>query len=239
MLDILISSDPPMFIKRPISVAGDKDERVTLHCLVDANPAPTYSWFKTSGSSQKTRLVGNAANLSLIVSKDTVGEYICQATTVVPGFTRNAERQKAVLEGIDRPVAEEHANNVISAVAKVMMKDKPKIYTDRRVQFANLNTIGRLVCEAVSVPTVETVEWFYSGGLPVLTGSGGKFSVLENRSNDGVRSTLVIAGVNEDDIGEYRCRVTNSLGTDSISLSLQLQGKRISLTISVYKYFCW
>ena len=83
-----------------------------------------------------------------------------------------------------------------------------------------------MVCEAVSVPTVETVEWFYSGGLPVMTGNGGKFSVLENRSNDGVRSVLVIAGVRREDLGQYTCQVTNSLGTDSAVFTLQQNGKK-------------
>ena len=194
-----------MFIKRPVSIAGDNDERVTLSCLVDSNPAPTYSWYRTMGKGQKPRLVGNSANLSLIVSKDSVGEYICNAETAVDKDSKD--------------------RNVISASAKVYMKSKPRIFSDHRVQFATLDTIGRVVCEAISVPTVETVEWFYSGGLPVLTGNGGKFSVLENRSNDGVRSTLVIAGVKDGDLGQYTCRVTNSLGTDSAIITLQQQCK--------------
>ena len=41
-------TDPPMFIQRPISLAGDRDERVTLGCLVDSNPAPSYAWYRVT-----------------------------------------------------------------------------------------------------------------------------------------------------------------------------------------------
>ena len=215
-------SDPPMFIQRPISLAGDQNERVSLTCLVDSNPPPTYAWYRMETAAPKKnlgtsdqgavrrRLVGESANLTLMVSPETVGEYICQSSSSgapAPGGDGSVE-----------PV-------VINASAKIYLKDKPKISAGNRVQYANLETIGRVVCTAVSVPTVETVEWFYSGGLPVMTGNGGKFSVLENRSNDGVRSVLVIAGVQEEDLGKYTCRVTNSLGTDSAVLTLQQHGK--------------
>ena len=205
-----------MFIQRPISLAGDKNERVTLNCLVDANPAPSYAWYRVNTSdgnkkaSEPRQLVGNSANLTLMVSQATVGEYVCEASS---------------------------SDAVINATAKIYLKDKPRIHPGNRVQsVASLDTIGRVVCEAVSVPTVETVEWFYSGGLPVMTGNGGKFSVLENRSNDGVRSVLVIAGVRREDLGAYTCRVTNALGTDSAVLTLQQTGKTSSFPHTVTPY---
>ena len=50
-----------MFIKRPENVAGDENERITLTCLVDANPKPTYAWYRLPSPlepSGKRRLVG-------------------------------------------------------------------------------------------------------------------------------------------------------------------------------------
>ena len=223
-----------MFIKRPENVAGDENERITLTCLVDANPKPTYAWYRLPSPlepSGKRRLVGNAANLSLIVSRDTIGDYVCKATTVLPMMTiidTDVEANKETKETITN-------NYVVRATAKVYMRSKPTIYA-KRDNFATVGEIGRVVCEAISVPPVKPngVEWFHSGGLPVIVHSPvtanrvknngkspSKFSVLENQSNEGVSSTLVIAGVSEEDFGEYTCRVTNSLGTDSKVLHLE------------------
>ena len=227
-----------MFIKRPEDVSGDAMERITLTCLVDANPEPTYAWYRLpsplEGIEAKRRLVGNAANLSLIVSKDTIGEYVCKATTVLPMTTldTNLETNKEKKNSISN-------NYVVHANAKVYMRSRPTIYA-RRENLATVGEIGRVVCEAISVPPVksEGVEWFHSGGLPVIvntkpvvkrnsgrTKTPSKFSVIEQRSKEGVTSTLVIAGVTEEDFGQYTCRVTNSLGTDSKVLHLKRFGK--------------
>ena len=236
-----------MFIKRPEDVSGDAKERITLTCLVDANPEPTYAWYRLpsplEGAEAKRRLVGNAANLSLIVSKDTIGEYVCKATTVLPMTTldTNLETNKEKKNSISN-------NYVVHANAKVYMRSRPTIYA-RRENLATVGEIGRVVCEAISVPPVksEGVEWFHSGGLPVIVNtkpvvkrnSGGstktpsKFSVIEQRSKEGVTSTLVIAGVTEEDFGQYTCRVTNSLGTDSKVLHLKRFGKFFKTNVAV------
>ena len=221
-----------MFIKRPEDVAGDEDERITLTCLVDANPKPTYAWYRLPSPFEKDgkrQLVGNAANLSFIVTKKSIGEYVCKATTVLPMTTieTNLENNSEKKETISN-------NYVVHANAKVHMRSKPTIYA-KHENFATVGEIGRVVCEALSVPPVKPkgVEWFHSGGLPVIVNQpvngneGGsrrtpsKFSVRENHSKEVVVSTLIIAGVSEDDLGEYTCRVTNSLGTDSKVLRLK------------------
>ena len=222
-----------MFIKRPEDVAGDADERITLTCLVDANPKPTYAWYRLPSpleSGGKRQLVGNAANLSFIVTKKSIGEYVCKATTVLPMTTidTNLETNLEKKEVISN-------NYVVHANAKVHMRSKPAIYA-KHENLATVGEIGRVVCEAMSVPSVKPkgVEWFHNGGLPGIVNqppingnedeirrSPSKFSVRENHSKEGVISTLIIAGVAEEDFGEYTCRVTNSLGTDSKVLHLK------------------
>ena len=218
-----------MFIKRPEDIAGDAKERITLTCLVDANPKPTYAWYKLPSPLEtegKRRLVGNAANLSLMISRDTIGEYVCKATTVLPMTTidNNLETNTETKDTISN-------NYVVHANAKVYMRSKPTIYA-KRENLATVGEIGRVVCEAISVPPVKPkgVEWFHSGGLPVIIsdpqnrkqgGGKSKFSVSEQRTKEGVTSTLVIAGVSDEDFGEYTCRVTNNLGTHSKVLLLK------------------
>ena len=46
-----LSSDGPRVVEHPGTVAGDLGDSVTLHCQVDSNPAPTYTW--TRGASRQ------------------------------------------------------------------------------------------------------------------------------------------------------------------------------------------
>jgi hypothetical protein len=90
----------------------------------------------------------------------------------------------------------------------------------------------------MSVPPVERVEWFYRD-LPVFSGIYGEgmhYSVIENRTQDGVVSTLIIAKVSTQDFGDYTCRVSNSLGSDvaSIKLSKERESHLLIFLIRIY-----
>ena len=38
--------DAPKFLREPTDISGEKGQDATLTCLVDGNPAPSYTWFK-------------------------------------------------------------------------------------------------------------------------------------------------------------------------------------------------
>jgi hypothetical protein len=78
------------------------------------------------------------------------------------------------------------------------------------------------------VPPVDRVDWFYRD-QPVFSGvyaEGSHYSVIENRTQDGVVSTLVIAKVSTLDFGDYTCRVSNSLGSDVTVIKLSKERKK-------------
>lgn len=43
---VSFSVDAPKFTEEPKDVSGERDQDATLTCLVDGNPAPSYTWFK-------------------------------------------------------------------------------------------------------------------------------------------------------------------------------------------------
>jgi hypothetical protein len=146
--------------------------------------------------------VGNAANLTLTVNPESAGRYECIAS--VPG------------------------NTDIRARASVFLRGPPKIFTDAKEQTASIESSGKVTCEAVSVPPVDRVDWFYRD-QPVFSGvyaEGSHYSVIENRTQDGVVSTLVIAKVSTLDFGDYTCRVSNSLGSDVTVIKLSKERKK-------------
>jgi len=137
----------------------------------------------------------------------------------------------------------------IWARASVYLKGPPKIFGEGKEQFAVLNNQGRITCEALSVPPVDRVEWFYQDQVlyifslkvvfniklsfefqPVLSGVYGEsmyYSVIENRTQDGVVSNLLISKVGMQDFGDYTCRVSNSLGSDMTVIKLTKESKWI------------
>ena len=189
-------SDSPVFLTRPENAAGMPGERVTLRCKVDSNPKPSYAWFHVLPTSQE-RLVGSAANLSLIVNENTIGEYICK--TNVPGYTE------------------------VKASAHIFMKGPPEIRQSSRIQHATEGASGKIVCEAFTVPAAEIVEWTFKG--QILSDLNGrlseKYSVLEQHSDQGVQSTLVVRDVKEEDFDAYTCTVSNAFGADTALIHLR------------------
>ena len=48
-------ADGPTFLYHPRTIAGDRLEAITLHCVVDSNPQPQYYW--TKESSREVRII--------------------------------------------------------------------------------------------------------------------------------------------------------------------------------------
>lgn len=191
-----------MFVTRPSNMAGLPGDRVTLICQVDANPRPSYKWYKLTDD--VPIMVGTAANLTLEVSPSSAGKYECVA-----------ENKSGHYEPI-------------RAAASIFLKAKPEIDTRNRIQKSPLSGTGHVECWAVSVPSVQNVEWYHGGQMIIPSDGSGKHSVQENRSMDSVKSTLIIRKMQETDFADYTCKVTNALGTDVATFTLEQQGKKSS-----------
>lgn len=193
-----------MFVTRPTNAAAMPGDKITLTCEVDANPRPSYKWYKLDQNIHS--LVGTASNLTIEVSPDTAGQYECVASAKGGHYA------------------------AVKSQATIFVKAKPDIKLEQpedRIQKAFLNGVGQVQCFATSVPTVEMVEWF-DGNEPIVpSDENGKYTVQENRSLDSVKSTLIIRKMAEADFKDYTCKVTNSLGTDVATFSLVEQGRHL------------
>ena len=231
-----------MFTTRPVNAAGMPGDKITLTCEVDANPRPSYKWYKLddpkgvsggSSSDGAPLLVGTASNLTIEVSDDTAGDYECVASA--KGGHYAAVRSKAVIFVKSKP-----------RIKKFHHNGKPL-----NIQRAVLGSTGTVECTATTVPSVQSVQWYFANdheGQPIVTsdlGGGGhaavgggqnsgKYSVQENRSLDSVQSNLIIQNVQESDFRAYTCKVTNALGSDTATFTLEEQG---NWTLT-YFFFC-
>uniref|UniRef100_A0A182R0F3 Ig-like domain-containing protein n=1 Tax=Anopheles farauti TaxID=69004 RepID=A0A182R0F3_9DIPT len=182
--EILDISYGPTFRTRPQPVETDADRKVTLSCDVDGNPPPEIIWVHE----ETGRIVSNAANITLIATRDTAGSYLCKAS--VRGFPD------------------------IEASAAIHLKGPPAIRSPRQ-QYGSVNDNSQLQCDAISIPKARQVIWTYNG---LEVNSENDHTILENHSPEGVRSTLIIPRSQRQHFGVYNCTVLNEYGADSLEI---------------------
>ena len=111
----------------------------------------------------------------------------------------------------------------------------PLIVDTPSVQWASLApaaAAASVVCDVSAVPNVELIEWSFRGKIlepraaPAdAAAATNKYALLEGRTSEGVRSTLVVRNAGEGDMGEYVCTVANAFGTDSKLIRLKKKGR--------------
>uniref|UniRef100_A0A182M1Q9 Ig-like domain-containing protein n=1 Tax=Anopheles culicifacies TaxID=139723 RepID=A0A182M1Q9_9DIPT len=182
--EILDISYGPTFRTRPHSVETDIDRKVTLTCDVDGNPPPEIIWVHEDTN----RIVSNSANITLMATRETAGNYYCKAS--VRGFPD------------------------IEASAAVHLKGPPTIRSPRQ-QYGSVNDNSQIQCDAISIPKAKQVIWTYNG---LEVNSENDHTILENPSPEGVRSTLIISKSQRQHFGVYNCTVLNEYGSDSLEI---------------------
>ena len=188
-------------------------ERVTLRCKVDSNPPPVYTWTRlsddTAAGSNPT--LSHSANLTFVAGDATAGVYECSASA--------------------------SGHPAVASRAAVRVKGPPSIVDTPAVQWAALGSSAvsaSVVCDVSAVPNVELIEWSFRGKVlePRAAPVGGeasavtnKYALLEGRTSEGVRSTLVVRNAADEDMGEYVCTVANAFGTDTKLIHLKRKGE--------------
>lgn len=128
----------------------------------------------------------------MTASSETAGRYFCKAN--VPGFPE------------------------IKAAADVFLKQPPKI-TSSRQQYGAIGDTTQLECSAISIPRARHVSWSFRG-REINGVDDPEFSILENTTDQGVKSTLIIRNSQSWHFDRYNCSVVNDNGTDVLQIEL-------------------
>lgn len=137
-------------------------------------------------------MVGTSSNLTVVVSNDHVGSYTCRAS-VLGAF--------------------------IEAEASIFLKGPPSI-TSTKKQFGTLGETVEIECVTFSIPKPQQrISWSYNG-REINSSEDGDYTVLEESTTFGMKSTLVVRESDPKHFGRYNCSVTNSYGTDSVEIYL-------------------
>lgn len=128
----------------------------------------------------------------MTVSSDTAGRYYCKAN--VPGFPE------------------------IKSAADVFLKQVPRIVSSRQ-QYGMVGDTTQLECSAISIPRARHVSWSYLGRE--INGIGDpEFSILEETTDQEIKSTLIIRNTQVRHFDKYNCSVVNDYGTDVLQVEL-------------------
>ncbi|XP_015363944.1 PREDICTED: irregular chiasm C-roughest protein-like [Diuraphis noxia] len=143
---------------------------------------------------EKTKKVmSTTSNLTVLVSNLTVGRYHCRAIT--SGFGE------------------------VNAEASVTMRGKP-IIDSPLVQYGTLSETIRLECVAKSVPVADRIVWTYHNTEIGTKNDQKHYSVLEDPTDDGVKSSLMVRNLKQEQFGAYNCTAYNDYGSDSAVIVL-------------------
>jgi len=185
----------PVFVQKPRDVSKEKGEEATLHCQVDGNPKPTYTWFR-NGDFHTVH--SYESDLTVTISEVSVGKYICRAS--VRGFPE------------------------VTSFAEILMRGPPKVIRKNAVQFGRVGSNVEVSCDSFAIPAPPNINWSMYG-FPLDTssggGSGGHYRVLNKPRKDGILSTLIIRNAMDSDFGDYNCTVQNPHGADSFIIKLK------------------
>ncbi|KAF0305112.1 Nephrin [Amphibalanus amphitrite] len=187
---------PPKVFKTPSIITAARHGRLDLPCRAEANPlsGSMFSWSRP-GQRQPLNLTSSYLNGTSFLripalTEDSAGDFVCSVTNDL---------------GLD------------SATFTVVIQEPAKIA--KSVRFAKaaarLGEKAHVTCRARGAPAV-TFSWSRDGDVISGTGSGGKYGT-ERKQIDVLRwaSVLVISDITESDYGEYECRASNRLGSDT------------------------
>ncbi|XP_011863354.1 PREDICTED: irregular chiasm C-roughest protein-like [Vollenhovia emeryi] len=179
----------PQFRHPPLSVETHYGATEILQCDVDGNPTPEILWFHEDSE----RTVATSPNISVFVSPDTAGRYLCKAR--VPGFPD------------------------LTGHASIYIRASPSIVS-QRTQYVPEEGVVKVKCTAISVPKAESVVWSFAGRELNFTSNNTPFYVQEEYAAERVVSTVTLLDPISTYFGDYNCTVTNSYGTDSVIIKL-------------------
>ena len=111
------------------------------------------------------------------------------------------------------------------------MLGPPVISETEIAQYGAIGDTVQVHCETRSAPDIAAFIWRFNG--EELDKQSPALSIVESRTGNKVKSTLVIKNAQEEHFGEYYCAVENELGQAEAVIRLQQLGKIFSKTFKI------
>ena len=109
------------------------------------------------------------------------------------------------------------------------MLGPPVILEKDVAQYGTVGDTVQVHCETQSSPDLQTFVWRFNG--QEVSKQSPVLSIVQSRSGNKVKSTIVIKNAQRHHFGEYYCAVENELGQAEAVIKLKELGKKILLSL--------
>ncbi|KAL0831445.1 hypothetical protein ABMA28_002247 [Loxostege sticticalis] len=204
-IEIIVGSKVKI-VNRTENKIGEEGKSIKMDCEAKGHPMPVVQWYRNqrpinAEKSKNKYFIKKKGDLYTLEIKDLsyedIGDYICKVT------------QKALSHYLDKTIT-------------LSVKHAPILRTYETVEtYAIFNETKNITCSAFAFPP-PIYEWLrtkesYDYSIPeddiIFTDKDGTYSVLSLR----VRS--------EDDLGQYKCKVSNNKGSKTVIFDVSLGNK--------------
>ena len=101
----------------------------------------------------------------------------------------------------------------------------PPVILEREVaQFGSVGDTVMVHCQSQSSPDITNILWSFRGEEVKREGEGD-ISIVESRTGNRIKSTVVIKNAQKEHFGQYFCAVENELGQAEAVIKLEELGK--------------
>ena len=101
----------------------------------------------------------------------------------------------------------------------------PPVILEREVaQFGSVGDTVMVHCQSQSSPDITNILWSFEGEEVKREGEGD-ISIVESRTGNRIKSTVVIKNAQKEHFGQYFCAVENELGQAEAVIKLEELGK--------------
>lgn len=181
-----------VWVYDPIDKVSRYIQFIYIFLLISEIFEKSNNFFSIFQINNQPKVVSKTNTYKLTASTKTAGRYFCKAN--VPGFPE------------------------IKSAADVYLKQAPKI-TSSQQQFGLVGDTTQLECSAISIPRARHISWSFRG-REINGVEDPEFSILENTTDQGIKSTLIIRNSQAWHFDRYNCSVVNDYGTDVLQIEL-------------------
>ena len=107
---------------------------------------------------------------------------------------------------------------------RIDFTDIPNVEISVNNEVRNKTENVTFLCQAVGKP-VPDISWYFNGVMINVSDNSSKYIIVSRSLNiTTTENTLTVYNVTSSDVGTYSCTATNTVGNDSTSAHLQVNG---------------